>query len=107
MSDLGQLVEASKQFVEDANQLLRRALGRQRREAHDVGKENSGTNTHLPDDRVQQNKHQLHETQQTIHLPDKKRSTRSIIDTTRSYICPMKQLKQNIKFYLTQQTLTL
>lgn len=28
-------------------------------------------------------------------------------DTTRSYICPMKQLKQNIKFYLTQQTLTL
>lgn len=43
MSDLGQLVEASKQFVEDANQLLRRALGRQRREAHDVGKENSGT----------------------------------------------------------------
>lgn len=86
MSDLGQLVEASKQFVEDANQLLRRALGRQRREAHDVSKENSGTNTHLPDDRVQQNKHQLDEAQQTVHLPDKQRSTRSQVSQNRTSV---------------------
>ena len=37
----GELVEAAKEFVEQPDELLRRALRRQHRESHDVGEENA------------------------------------------------------------------
>ena len=37
----GELVEAAKEFVEQPDELLRRALRRQHRESHDIGEEDA------------------------------------------------------------------
>ena len=37
----GELVEAAEEFVEEADELLRRALRRQHRESHDIGEEDA------------------------------------------------------------------